>query len=210
MRALARELGVSPMAAYHHVGNKEDLLALIIDDVLSQIKVPPKSAGTWEQRLRDLNRSSTAAVASCLDQITFNTRPTTEGWRLIDAYLEILLDGGFTEREATLGFSVIHSYGMGRSSMELEIRRSNHDGVDAPEDSPSVQRTWQFWSELHKPDYRDFAIEVIIAGLRAVRDTARAQAKAQAKAAGAKPERTPTKPRATRRPAATRRAVGAS
>jgi TetR/AcrR family tetracycline transcriptional repressor len=170
MRALARQLGVSPMAAYHHVGNKDDLLALIIDDALRAVEVPQASSGAWDERLKALNRSASSVVASCprLDEIAFTTRPTTEGWRLINAYIQIMLDGGLAPREALLGFSLIHSYGMGRANMEREIRHSRPDGLAAPKDFPAVQHTWSDWSELRKPDFREFAIDVIIAGLKAI------------------------------------------
>jgi AcrR family transcriptional regulator len=37
MRALARELGVTPMALYHHIADKRDLLAALIERVWSDI-----------------------------------------------------------------------------------------------------------------------------------------------------------------------------
>jgi TetR/AcrR family tetracycline transcriptional repressor len=169
MRSLTRELGVSHMATYHHVGNKEDLVALIVDDVLQQIEVPGPDEGTWEERLRELNHRSFLAMGSCpgIDQAVFDTRPTRQGWRLIDAYVGILLDAGFSERQATLGFSLIHSYGMGRSGIERELRNSSGGG-ETPGESTALQRIQPVWATLHRPDFRDFSIDVIIAGLRSI------------------------------------------
>jgi AcrR family transcriptional regulator len=171
MRALARELGVSPMATYHHVGNKQDLVALVIDDVLADVQVPPESEGDWAYRLKLLNRRSTQAIASCpgIERAIFTVRPTREGWRLIDAYIGILLDGGFSTRQATLGFSVLHAYGMGRAGTERELRRSTHR-ADPPANLGALAAVWPHWSELHTPDFRDFAFEVMIAGLRSILD----------------------------------------
>ena len=169
MRSLTRELGVSHMATYHHVGNKEDLVALIVDDVLKQIEVPGPEEGTWEERLRELNLRSFVAIRSCpgIDQAVFGTRPTREGWRLINAYVEILLDAGFSEQQAALGFSLFHSYGMGRSDIERDLRNSS-GVVLIPEDSHALQRIQPVWAQLHRPDFRDFSIDVIIAGLRSL------------------------------------------
>ncbi|MCW2524165.1 MAG: putative transcriptional regulator of the TetR family [Frankiales bacterium] len=177
MRALTRELGVSHMATYHHVGNKEDLVALIVDDVLKQIEVPGPDEGSWEDRLRELNHRSFLVMRSCpgIDQAVFDTRPTTQGWRLIDAYVGILLEAGFTERQAALGFSLIHSYGMGRSGIERELRNSS-GRVVTPGESSALQQIQPVWGELHRPDFRDFAIDVIIAGLRVILDTATPEA----------------------------------
>jgi AcrR family transcriptional regulator len=194
MRALARELGVSHMAAYYHVGHKDDLLALLVDDVLARIEVPPPDWGSWEDRLRELNRRSTAAMATVpgIDQVMLKLRPTVEGWRLIDAYVGILLDAGFSERQAAFAFSVIHSYGMGRSGMEQALRHSPTQGSTAPSDSLALRRIEGFWKDLHRPDYQEFALEVIIAGLRSVLAQEGAGRSAPRPAAG------PRRPRAGR------------
>jgi len=51
MRALARELGVSPMAMYRHVKNKDDLLDGLLDRLLAELPLPRESA-PWQDRLR--------------------------------------------------------------------------------------------------------------------------------------------------------------
>ncbi|PKV76575.1 TetR/AcrR family transcriptional regulator [Nocardia fluminea] len=49
MRRLATELGVTPMAAYRHVSNKDEVLALMVDLVFGEIDLP---AGTeWRSTL---------------------------------------------------------------------------------------------------------------------------------------------------------------
>ena len=44
MRALASELGVKPMAVYHHVAGKEEILDGIVDEVFARIELPPPGA----------------------------------------------------------------------------------------------------------------------------------------------------------------------
>jgi AcrR family transcriptional regulator len=51
MRALARELGISPMAMYRHVKNKDDLLDGLLDRLLAEMKLPAES-DPWRDRLR--------------------------------------------------------------------------------------------------------------------------------------------------------------
>ena len=47
MRALADELGVTPMAAYYYVSSKDQLLELVADAVASDAKpLPPTCRGT--------------------------------------------------------------------------------------------------------------------------------------------------------------------
>lgn len=174
MRPLARELGVSAMAIYHHVGNKNDLLALLVDAVLSRIEIPAADSGSWQDRLRSLNGRSSVVVASYpgIDTVIFGMRPTEEGWRLINAYIEILLDAGFNERDAALGFSVIHSHGLGRSGMERGLSRARHEREMPPQNWPALARLQPYWADLHKPDYRDFAMDAVIAGLESVLESA--------------------------------------
>jgi TetR/AcrR family transcriptional regulator, tetracycline repressor protein len=52
MRRLGAELGVDPMAVYHHVPNKEALLHGVVRLVFTGMAVPDP-AGPWERRVRD-------------------------------------------------------------------------------------------------------------------------------------------------------------
>ena len=176
MRAIARKLDVSPMAAYRHVGNKQSLLAMMVDEVLAPVEIPGPDFGTWEERLVELSRLNDAAMAACpgIEREIFSVRPTREGWRLMDAYVQILLDAGFSEREAALGFSVLHSYALGRASLEqalLGTRRVSRQGsVKPPATATAMQRVQPQWAKLHRPDFRGFAHQVVVAGLRDLRN----------------------------------------
>ena len=52
MASVARELGVTPMALYQHVTDKEHMLTLLLDAQLVPIQV--RTDGPWDERLRDL------------------------------------------------------------------------------------------------------------------------------------------------------------
>jgi TetR/AcrR family tetracycline transcriptional repressor len=178
MRTLARELNVSTMALYHHVPNKRGLLILLVDAVLAGIPVPPPEFGDWPDRLRELNGRSTEVLTSFpgLDRVMFDMPPTPEGWRLMNGYVQILLDAGFPEREAALAFSVLHSYGLGRTTMERELQASRERGDGADKGvhppMPALDRLNGHWASLHRPAYRGFAIDVIIEGLRTILEAA--------------------------------------
>ncbi|MFG2330347.1 TetR/AcrR family transcriptional regulator [Streptomyces sp. NPDC048604] len=51
MRRIATELGVAPMAAYRHVSGKEDLWALMVDQVSAELDGPGELSG-WRETLR--------------------------------------------------------------------------------------------------------------------------------------------------------------
>ena len=50
MRRLAAELGVQPSALYHHVPNKQSLLAAVADEILSRGRRPHR-AQEWDRRV---------------------------------------------------------------------------------------------------------------------------------------------------------------
>ena len=50
MRRLASELGVQPSALYHHVPNKQSLLAAVADEIL-QRGARPRRAERWDRRV---------------------------------------------------------------------------------------------------------------------------------------------------------------
>lgn len=53
MRRLATELGVQPSALYHHVPNKQTLLAAVADEILARGR-RPRHARTWDRRVVEL------------------------------------------------------------------------------------------------------------------------------------------------------------
>ena len=51
IRSLAAELGVKPMSIYYYVANKSDILDGIVDEVFSEIDLPPGD-GDWQSEIR--------------------------------------------------------------------------------------------------------------------------------------------------------------
>ena len=52
MRRLADRLGVKAASLYRHVRNKDELLALLGDEISAEIPLPPASGG-WQQQLTE-------------------------------------------------------------------------------------------------------------------------------------------------------------
>ena len=89
----------------------------------------------------------------------------------MDGYLRILLDAGFSPRNAVLAFGLIHAYGVGRAT--IERRLPGHVSVVRAADRrrwPTLQKVASQWDDLHRPDSRDFADQVILDGLLALLD----------------------------------------
>src|ERR1700761_8892487 len=54
IRRLAQELGVTPMALYWHVQNKDELLAAMGDRIFADLDLPAGREDPWDDRLSQL------------------------------------------------------------------------------------------------------------------------------------------------------------
>jgi TetR/AcrR family tetracycline transcriptional repressor len=100
MRALGRELGVDPMAVYHWVPSKDDLLDLIVEAVFREMPLDPNllPKGDWKERYfhaaktyRDALRRHPHALP------VLATRPplSLTAMRVVEFAMRILRDAGF-------------------------------------------------------------------------------------------------------------------
>src|SRR6476660_10057935 len=55
LRAVADELGVTPMALYHHVPDKAGLVALLVEAAIREQELPPPT-GNWRDDLWEVAR----------------------------------------------------------------------------------------------------------------------------------------------------------
>jgi AcrR family transcriptional regulator len=126
MRALADELGVSPMATYYYVESRDALLLLVADDVMSSVLPPPPESGTWDERLWEYVQSMVRALADYpgLSDFLLQHDATVETRRYMERCLDVLADGGFEPARAREAFMAIYTYMWGRSIFQnLQTRR---------------------------------------------------------------------------------------
>lgn len=60
MRHLAEELGTGAASLYWHVGSKDGLLDLVLDQVIGELKVPDPDPGHWQEQLKQVARDQRA------------------------------------------------------------------------------------------------------------------------------------------------------
>lgn len=168
MRSLSRQLGVSAMAAYYYVNDKQGLLDLVAKRSLGEIEIPDRSLGPWYLRLRvvidqveaELRRNQGIAEV-LLGRTMFSQR------RVMNAVMEILEDAGFDGPNVINAYALIHTYLFGRYRVvvgqhDMEEARPADD--DDPQDV--VKRLSPFTKNLVGRDYYSFGIETLIYGLR--------------------------------------------
>ena len=104
MRALGRELGVDPMAAYHHVPSKEAILQGVVEAILAELAVPDPSVRLgWRDAARLIGREYRRALLAHPNALpVVSTQPplTPAGMRLIENAAAMLVRGGLAPRQA--------------------------------------------------------------------------------------------------------------
>jgi AcrR family transcriptional regulator len=168
MRSLSRQLGVSAMAPYYYVSDKQGLLDLVAKRALGEIEIPDRSLGPWYLRLRvvidqveaELRRNQGIAEV-ILGRTMFSQR------RVMNAVMEILEDAGFDGPNVINSYALIHTYLFGRYRVAIgqhEIPETAAADGDGPDDT--VNRMSPFLKNLVGRDYYTFGIETLIYGLR--------------------------------------------
>jgi AcrR family transcriptional regulator len=96
MRAVAERLGVTPMALYHHVRNKEALLDDLVERLLTELPIPDPTP-PWQQRLHALASSLRDTAARHPDVFLMLLRrpaSTPAAKHTREAVYEVLRDAG--------------------------------------------------------------------------------------------------------------------
>jgi AcrR family transcriptional regulator len=119
MRALATELQVTPMALYNHVRDKDELIDLLVDLMLSEVELPTIT-GNWAAQLRALGCSIHHVLTAHPGVARVYSTHLSIGphsLRIMERGLELLLGAGFAAPEAANAFFVLFTYTAGYHQM---------------------------------------------------------------------------------------------
>jgi AcrR family transcriptional regulator len=113
LRRLASEFGVTPMALYRHVRDKQDLINAMAELVMEglDLKVGFRASMSWTDRVRRAmlnfrDQMDERPLALQL-QIAYAGDNLSAFWRPIEDMLGILLSAGFKRREAALLIRIV-------------------------------------------------------------------------------------------------------
>ena len=158
MRAVAGQLGVTPMAIYYHVRDKEELVELVVAQVRRR-NVPLRlDADGWEASLRRHLLSLWEEQARypgvgrhLIERPMLGTTPTSiaDGVRFFE-------DAGFPPVTARLAWSFALTYIHGRLSVDARLQGT-------------ADRTVRV-EGIRARDYVAFGVDAIVAGLHALLD----------------------------------------
>ena len=113
LRRLASEFGVTPMALYRHVRDKQDLINAMTEVVLVDLDVTVGFEPTmsWTERARramlNYKEQMDARPLALPLSIAYTGENPVAFWRMLEALLDILLDAGFARRQAIVLIRVV-------------------------------------------------------------------------------------------------------
>jgi AcrR family transcriptional regulator len=133
MRAVAARLGAVPMALYNHFSTKEQLVAALLDRVLSRFDPPPET-DDWLEDLRRFARAHRRLLVDhpwAVAPLFSSPSPGLGAVRIGELALRILRRGGLSDGRAVAAFSGLIALNYGWSSFttarDLDPEGPSHD-----------------------------------------------------------------------------------
>jgi TetR/AcrR family transcriptional regulator, tetracycline repressor protein len=177
MRAVAEELNVTTMAPYYYVKNKHELLVSLSEAVLSQVEIPAPDAGDWEFRLRALHRAVSENRRANPRTVALNLdlELTPSARRMIQAGQEILADAGLSPEGTDKAAVMWHLYGLGRVALSAGTWSKARTGRGRRANGEATPRGRARVEQMTSPEYEEYAIDLFIAGVHAMKEVERAR-----------------------------------
>ncbi|RVW06749.1 TetR/AcrR family transcriptional regulator [Rhodococcus spongiicola] len=184
IRRLAAHLGVKPMAIYHHVTNKDEILDGMVDLVFGEMKRPPVEQ-PWKDAIRVRCQSAREVLRRhpwATPLLDGRSAPGPETIGHHDAVLGCFRRGGFSIRLTAHAYAVVDSYLYGFAIQEASLPATGGDDMRAlAEDMIEAFAGAPHLAELTMQhvlqpgyDFRDefdFGLELVLGGLeRALAD----------------------------------------
>ncbi|MFP3907078.1 MAG: TetR/AcrR family transcriptional regulator [Acidimicrobiales bacterium] len=182
MRRLADEIGVTPMALYHHIPSKKQLLDLAVDRVGEHVHIA-HDGRPWIDQMRDYAMSWRAELhrfPGVAGYLLRQEAPPSMTWRVIDDAVSLLVESGFDERTAARAYAALASYVLARCDQEEIMARHARDNAPWSEerirkllvgahDNVDHGRISGYLQELSHDDHFSYTLERLLVGIDADR-----------------------------------------
>ncbi|GAA2313865.1 TetR/AcrR family transcriptional regulator C-terminal domain-containing protein [Streptomyces hawaiiensis] len=122
MRSVAKELGMSTMALYRYVEDREELERLVVDLVLGTVDTEPPGPETpWQQRVEVLMgrlRDAVAAHPEIVPLTVAHRHRSLAGLRWSESVLGVLTEAGFDDDQRVIALRGLIGYLIGAIQLE--------------------------------------------------------------------------------------------
>ena len=148
MRRLAEELGTGAASLYWHVGSKDGLLDLVLDQVIGEQQVPDPDPERWQEQLKDVARAQRRISLRhpYVVRISIGRIPMgPNALRYSERVLAILRAGGLPPRLAVQGYllliAAVNGFTLDETGVEdgpdTDIDTGTGTGASAPAADPA-------------------------------------------------------------------------
>ena len=182
MRRLAAELGVDPMAIYHHLPGKEAVLSGMVEMVYGEMHAPANSGAAWQDLVREnarTLRNLTRTHPNLVLHLVSNPRAgAVAALEANEALFGALVGAGFPPRvvlrAADLVVDYVNGFALGESGGPLggpgerEWFRALLE-VQPADKFPGLRRVYDGVTEEESRSDFEYGLGVILAGLEASR-----------------------------------------
>jgi AcrR family transcriptional regulator len=145
MRRLAEELGTGAASLYWHVGSKDGLLDLVLDQIIGEQQVPEPDPGRWQEQIKEVARAQRAISLRhpYVVRISIGRIPMgPNALRYSEGVLAILRAGGLPPRLAVQGYllliAVVNGFTVDETGVE-DIPAPETGSAGPPQDPASAQ-----------------------------------------------------------------------
>jgi TetR/AcrR family transcriptional regulator, tetracycline repressor protein len=179
-RRLASECGVTAMALYRHVRDKDDLLDRVVEQVLGEFVIGPTASGSWREQLteffsqaRSMFLDHPGIAAICMQRPT----PVTAVGRIYERALDGLSQGRITGQDAVYAFDTLLMFMFGSvlweiPRSEIERERLLRLALADPAKTPQLVAHATELTHRDATAYFQAGLATILDGLQARRDAA--------------------------------------
>lgn len=172
IRKLASKLGVSPMAIYRHIENKDALLSALLDRFIRQADVMPARDLPWDEWLSQLGLRMWRAQVEEPAWIGLlgSVQIRSGGLGVLLDSLAHLRQAGFSADDAASAFFAVVHISVGASCLSLGLQQIRLDALIDPSDAVRLNQLNRDFGSLHKllaAQHIDRSLALLMDGLRA-------------------------------------------
>ncbi|MFJ9818079.1 TetR/AcrR family transcriptional regulator [Streptomyces sp. NPDC101151] len=180
MRRLAKELASTPMALYHHVRDKDELLLLLLEEHARSIPRPelPKDP---RERMITAGQLLHDVLAECpwiVEVLASDDLMAVSALWMVEAMVDAAIECGLTPEQAVDAYRIVWYYTVGELMIRVtrERRRAEADRPShrdrtfaalAEDEYPRLASLAGRWAELTARDTHRQGLEAVVEGLLA-------------------------------------------
>lgn len=160
MRALGRELGADPMAAYHHLPNKAAVLDGVVEAVWSELELPVGDDEPWQAQLEHIAvavRDTLRRHPNALPILATRPNVSAPGFRLTNRTLGVVLDAGLPPDEALAFVNAAGEFLLGHALAETAPPLPTSSDTDITAAVAAVRSTEHLPHLAHVLDHVDLS-----------------------------------------------------